>query len=48
MLYESAARADEVLCLNVEDLYPVDNAEGSPPRRGDRVDSLAIRHRSAW
>jgi integrase/recombinase XerD len=22
MLYESAARADEVLCLNVEDLYP--------------------------
>jgi integrase/recombinase XerD len=24
MLYESAARADEVLCLNVEDLYPAD------------------------
>ncbi|MFE2184896.1 site-specific integrase [Streptomyces sp. NPDC059455] len=24
MLYESAARADEVLCLNVEDLYPQD------------------------
>lgn len=24
MLYESAARADEVLCLNVEDLYPRD------------------------
>ncbi|MFD5771226.1 tyrosine-type recombinase/integrase [Streptomyces sp. NPDC127049] len=24
MLYESAARADEVLCLNVEDLYPHD------------------------
>ncbi|WP_327328141.1 site-specific integrase [Streptomyces sp. NBC_01210] len=24
MLYESAARADEVLCLNVEDLYPGD------------------------
>ncbi|WP_030742524.1 hypothetical protein [Streptomyces sp. NRRL F-5135] len=23
-LYESAARADEVLCLNVEDLYPQD------------------------
>ncbi|WP_327591634.1 hypothetical protein [Streptomyces chartreusis] len=22
MLYESAARADEVLCLNAEDLYP--------------------------
>ncbi|MEU3729810.1 hypothetical protein AB0E81_10445 [Streptomyces sp. NPDC033538] len=24
MLYESAARADEVLCLNVEDPYPQD------------------------
>ncbi|MFF7652467.1 tyrosine-type recombinase/integrase [Streptomyces sp. NPDC007983] len=24
LLYESAARADEVLCLNVEDLYPQD------------------------
>ncbi|WP_234364998.1 hypothetical protein [Streptomyces sp. RTd22] len=24
MLYESAARADEVLCFNVEDLYPQD------------------------
>ncbi|GAA2540010.1 hypothetical protein GCM10010295_25380 [Streptomyces intermedius] len=24
MFYESAARADEVLCLNVEDLYPQD------------------------
>ncbi|QIY59493.1 site-specific integrase [Streptomyces sp. RPA4-5] len=24
MLYDSAARADEVLCLNVEDLYPQD------------------------
>jgi integrase/recombinase XerD len=24
MLYESAARADEVLCLNVEDLHPGD------------------------
>ncbi|WP_249814941.1 site-specific integrase [Streptomyces barringtoniae] len=24
VLYESAARADEVLCLNVEDLYPQD------------------------
>ncbi|MFD5473675.1 hypothetical protein [Streptomyces sp. NPDC127105] len=24
MLYESAARVDEVLCLNVEDLYPTD------------------------
>ncbi|MFJ9924330.1 hypothetical protein ACIRSF_34160 [Streptomyces rubiginosohelvolus] len=24
MLYESAARADEVLCLNVEDLFPHD------------------------
>ncbi|MFF3126473.1 hypothetical protein ACFVRD_30100 [Streptomyces sp. NPDC057908] len=24
MLYESAARADEVLCLNAEDLYPQD------------------------
>jgi len=24
MLYESAARADEALCLNVEDLYPQD------------------------
>ncbi|MFF1568858.1 hypothetical protein ACFVY1_36265 [Streptomyces sp. NPDC058293] len=24
MLYESAARADEVLCLNVEDLHPAD------------------------
>jgi integrase/recombinase XerD len=24
MLYESAARTDEVLCLNVEDLYPQD------------------------
>ncbi|MFE9068807.1 tyrosine-type recombinase/integrase [Streptomyces violaceusniger] len=24
MVYESAARADEVLCLNVEDLYPAD------------------------
>ncbi|MGV9935656.1 hypothetical protein [Streptomyces olivaceoviridis] len=22
LLYESAARADEVLCLNVQDLYP--------------------------
>ncbi|MFF3159946.1 hypothetical protein [Streptomyces sp. NPDC057910] len=26
MLYESAARADEVLCLNVEDLYPQDKS----------------------
>lgn len=24
MLYESAARADEALCVNVEDLYPQD------------------------
>ncbi|MHB9859007.1 hypothetical protein [Streptomyces sp. YIM S03343] len=24
MVYESAARVDEVLCLNVEDLYPQD------------------------
>ncbi|GGZ17646.1 hypothetical protein GCM10010300_72010 [Streptomyces olivaceoviridis] len=24
MLYESAARADEVLCLNVEGIYPQD------------------------
>ncbi|MFI1840126.1 hypothetical protein [Streptomyces olivaceoviridis] len=24
LLYESAARADEVLCLNVDDLYPQD------------------------
>src|SRR5690348_4591418 len=48
MLYESAARADEVLCLNVEDLYPQDKcgritAEGG----GDGVDSLTVRHRPA-
>ena len=34
MLYESAARADEVLCLNVEDLTRRTNAAGSPPRAG--------------
>jgi hypothetical protein len=26
MLHESAARADEALCLNVEDLYPQDKS----------------------
>lgn len=34
MLYESAARADEVLRLNVEDLYPQDKRGRSPPRAG--------------
>ncbi|WP_197701576.1 hypothetical protein [Micromonospora echinospora] len=34
MLYESAARADEVLCLNVEDLYPQDKRGRSRPRAG--------------
>ncbi|MFD9601180.1 hypothetical protein [Streptomyces sp. NPDC059970] len=34
MLYESAARADEVLCLNAEDLYRRTSAAGSPPRVG--------------
>ncbi|MGW1412200.1 hypothetical protein [Streptomyces sp. NPDC002403] len=47
MLYESAARADEVLCLNVEDLYPQDKRGRTPPRAGNRVDSLAFRHRPA-
>ncbi|MBM4796595.1 hypothetical protein HXP44_32365 [Streptomyces sioyaensis] len=34
MLYESAARADEVLCLNVEDLYPQDKRGRIIPRAG--------------
>ncbi|MEU6825400.1 hypothetical protein ABZ921_32685 [Streptomyces atriruber] len=36
MLYESAARADEVLCRNAEDLYRMTIAAGSPPRAGRR------------
>ncbi|WP_063835363.1 hypothetical protein [Streptomyces sp. NRRL S-118] len=36
MLHESAARADEVLCLNVEDLYPQASGAGSLPRAGRR------------
>ncbi|WP_079148384.1 site-specific integrase [Streptomyces agglomeratus] len=35
MLYESAARADEVLCLNVEDLYPQDK-RGKITAKGGR------------
>lgn len=34
MLHESAGRADEVLCLNVEDLYPQDKRGRSRPRAG--------------
>ncbi|MFJ8888928.1 hypothetical protein ACIRJR_36810 [Streptomyces sp. NPDC102402] len=46
VLYESAARADEVLCLNVEDLYPQDKRGKLTAKGGGyRVDSLAVRHR---
>ncbi|MFQ6147769.1 hypothetical protein ACLMNJ_32640 [Streptomyces seoulensis] len=48
MLCESAARADEGLCLNVEDLYPQGKrGEDHRQGRGNRVDSLAVRHRLA-
>ncbi|MFI5671051.1 hypothetical protein [Streptomyces sp. NPDC051704] len=40
MVYECAAWADEVPCLNVEDLYPQD-------RRGGQANPLAVRHRPA-
>ncbi|MFF3787235.1 hypothetical protein [Streptomyces sp. NPDC001933] len=40
MLYESAARADEVLCLNVEDLYPQDK-RGKMRYARPGVDSVA-------
>ncbi|AKJ15849.1 hypothetical protein ABB07_39260 (plasmid) [Streptomyces incarnatus] len=37
MLYESAARADEVLCLNVEDLSPQDK-RGKITARGGAIE----------
>lgn len=48
MLYESAARAEETLCLNVEDLLP-DDKRGKITAKGGAtgVDPLAVRHRPA-
>lgn len=45
MLYESAARADEGLCLNIEDLYPQDKRGKITAKGGATVDSLDVRHR---
>ena len=39
MLYESAARADEVLCLNVEDLYPQDK-RGRITAKGEATEGI--------
>ncbi|GHF33503.1 hypothetical protein [Streptomyces griseoluteus] len=47
MLYESAARADEVLCLNVEDLPAGQARQDHRQGWGDGMDSLAVRHRPA-
>ncbi|MCL6735931.1 hypothetical protein [Streptomyces neyagawaensis] len=48
LLYESAARADEELCLNVEDLYPQDRRGKITAKDGaTEWISLTVRHRPA-